>query len=81
MTNQDLEIAAVILQVLGGAYIVYASGMTWSKLTKFSLDVQYNELGPLLNLLRNELGRQFMHQTLGFALIVLGALAQLLVVT
>lgn len=81
MTNQDLEIAAVLLQALGGAYVVIASGMSWSKLTKFSMDVQYNEVGPLLNLLRNALGSQFMHQTLGIALIVLGALAQLLVVT
>ncbi len=78
MTTQHLEIAAVLLQLLGAAYIVYASGVTWSKLTKFSTDVRYGELGPLLNLLRNELSSQFMHQTLGFAILVLGAVIQLL---
>jgi hypothetical protein len=81
MSQEDFEIAGVVLQLLGGAYIVYASGRTWSRLTQFAADVTYNELGPLLNALRNELAGQFMHQTLGFAMLVLGGLAQLVAAT
>lgn len=73
-----LNTIGIILQVIGAAWVVWASYSTRTKFARFSDDVNYQELGSLLNLLRIELRDQFTSQAWGFAFLLAGALCQLI---
>ena len=77
MTIPDwLSLFALILQLLGAAWLVYCSFATEKKLRLHGAVATYDNIGNLVSDLAVELAGQFRQQLRGFAFLVAGSALQ-----
>jgi hypothetical protein len=77
LTSYWLNQLGLLAQFAGAAYLVYVAYRGWLRFSIFSPQTKYGELAALLSELTKAQITQFGHQLVGFALLSLGTVAQL----
>jgi DNA modification methylase len=74
--GQMLNKIGVVLQVIAAAYIVLQAGRTAKALANFKVTI--DSLEHIIERLGREMAGQFKHQLIGFVVLALGAILQML---